>query len=135
MLAALAGAALVAAAVAVGVIALTGGSHHTTPTASTTTAKAVKQLARLPLTSPDRTSKAVGLGEIVQQGSVKGIILAAAAIGWIASSGGFERSGNKRPTVSVAVNDGITHVKSTPWPANSTRAVSVSEMTAALLAA
>ena len=33
------------------------------------------------------------------------LLMAAAAIGWVASSGGFERAGSKRPTVSVAVND------------------------------
>ena len=37
------------------------------------------------------------------------LLMAAAAIGWVASSGGFERAGSKRPTVSVAVNDAPLH--------------------------
>jgi serine protease Do len=34
-----------------------------------------------------------------------GLLTAAAAVGWVAASGGFEKSGGKRPTVSIAVND------------------------------
>src|SRR6266540_5522416 len=33
------------------------------------------------------------------------LLTGVAAAGWVAASGGFERSGNKRPTVTVAVSD------------------------------
>jgi hypothetical protein len=75
-------ATLLAAAIAAVVVVLVSSSGSSPSPAKTSTAKStgVRQLGRFTLTAPTKTSKAVGLAEVVQQGSTKGIVIAAANV-------------------------------------------------------